>query len=211
MSVIGEFSVPASALTMHGTLAAAPETVVEIERVVAHRSGTLTPYFWTRGGDRAAFEEGLADDPSVLETTRLDALEGGTLYRAAWPADIESIGQAYLRTGATILEATGSAETWELRLRFDDHEHVSTFHDYCEDHGVPYEVNRIYNPTSPKGAGSTASLRNSTRRSLRRCSPGSTTCLPRPLRRTSPTGSTSVSRPSRSGSDGDTATSSEAC
>lgn len=44
-SVIGAFTVPASALAMHRTRTATPGMTVEIERVVAHESGTLTPYF----------------------------------------------------------------------------------------------------------------------------------------------------------------------
>lgn len=51
-SVIGESTVPASALAMHRTLTATPGMTVEIERVVGHQSGTLTPYFWVRGGPR---------------------------------------------------------------------------------------------------------------------------------------------------------------
>lgn len=127
MSVIGEFSVPATALAMQQSLAAEPEMTIEIERVVAHDSGTLTPYFWIRGGDRDRFETAIRDDPSVLAATRLDDHEKGTLYRAEWPSDVESIGHAYLQTGATVLEASGRNERWELRLRFDDQEAVSTF------------------------------------------------------------------------------------
>lgn len=153
MSVIGEFTVPASTLAMRETLAAAPDTTVEIERVVAHQSGTLTPYFWVRGGDRDRFETAISEDPSLSETTRLDDHENGTLYRAKWPPDVESVGQAYLQTGAIILEATGRDEEWELRLRFDTHEDVSAFDEYCEEHDVPFEVDRIYNPTAPKAGG----------------------------------------------------------
>ena len=153
MSVVGEFTVPASEVAMQETLDATPEMTVEIERVVAHQSGTLTPYFWVRGGDAERFETAVADDPSVSEATRLDDHENGTLYRATWPPDVESVGQAYLQTGAIILEATGRHEAWELRLRFDTHEDVSEFYEYCEDHDIAYEVNRIYQPTTPKSGG----------------------------------------------------------
>ena len=153
MSVIGEFTVPASKVAMQETLGATPGMTVEIERVVAHQSGTITPYFWVRGGDVDRFEEAIADDPSVSEATRLDDHENGTLYRATWPPDVESVGQAYLQTGAVILEATGRDDEWELRLRFDSHEEVSTFYEYCEEHDIPYEVDRIYNPTTPKAGG----------------------------------------------------------
>lgn len=153
MSVIGEFTVPASAVAMQQTLAAAPAMTVELERVVAHESGTLTPYFWIRGGDRKQFETAIADDPSVDEATRLDTHDTGTLYRAEWPPEVESVGAAYLQTGATILEATGRHEEWEFRLRFDSHQEVSAFYDYCMDHDIPFDVKRLYNPTEPKGGG----------------------------------------------------------
>lgn len=153
MSVIGEFTVPATAVAMHETLAATPGITIEIERVVAHRSGTLTPYFWVSGAERQTFEAALREDPSVSEATRLDVLDDATLYRAEWPPDVESIGQAYVRTGATILEATGRHEEWQFRLRFDAREDVSALAEYCEEHGIPFEVNRIYNPTAPKAGG----------------------------------------------------------
>lgn len=153
MSVIGEFSVPADALAMRETLATTPEMTVEIERVVAHPSGTLTPYFWIRGGDEERFETAIQADPTVSEATRLDEYSDGTLYRAEWPQEDQSIGQAYLKTGATILEATGRDGEWELRLRFDDHEEVSRFSEHCDAHDVPYTVERIYNPTTPMAGG----------------------------------------------------------
>ncbi len=153
MSVIGEFTVPASKVAMQQTLRATPEMTVEIERVVAHQSGTLTPYFWIRGGDMERFKTAIADDPSVSEATRLDIHGNGTLYRAEWSPDVESVGQAYLQTGAIILEATGRHDEWELRLRFDTHEDVSTFYGYCEEHDIPFDVTRIYNPTTPKAGG----------------------------------------------------------
>lgn len=53
MSVIGTFTIPASPPAMQQTLTCVPELTVEIERVVAHPRGTLTPYFWTRGAARS--------------------------------------------------------------------------------------------------------------------------------------------------------------
>lgn len=153
MSVIGEFTVPTSAVAMEDTLAATPEMTVEIERVVAHQSGTLTPYFWVRGGDVDRFDAAISEDPSVSSATHLDDVDDGTLYRAEWPPDVESVGHAYLQTGATILEAKGRHQQWVLRLRFDSHEDVSTFYEHCEAHDIAFEVNRIFNPTVPKGGG----------------------------------------------------------
>lgn len=152
MSVIGEFSVPASAVAMQRTLAAIPEMTVELERVVAHRSECLVPYMWVRGGDKERFRSAIEADPSVREATPLDVHDGETLYRTEWSPDVESACHAYLQAGATLLEAKGSNRRWELRLRFDSHQDVSTFHAYCDDHDISVEVNRIHDPADPMTA-----------------------------------------------------------
>lgn len=153
MSIIGEFTVPASTLAMQQALAEVPEITVEVERVVAHENGTLTPYFWVHGGDMERFQSALEDDPSVMEATRVDILEDETLYRAVWPADVESVGQAYIEAGATILEASGRNQRWEIRLRFANQGNLSAFHEYCQKKDISLNVNRIYNPTTAKGGG----------------------------------------------------------
>ncbi|WP_435181799.1 bacterio-opsin activator domain-containing protein [Halorussus sp. AFM4] len=153
MSVIAEFTVPADALALSETLAETPEMIVEIERVVAHDDDVVMPYFWVRGGDRAAFEEAVNADPTTRNVTKLDEYEDATLYRAEWTQNIESIVYAYLEAGATIVEATGRADDWELRMRFDDDRSVTDFRDHCRRHGVAFELNRLYHPSEPKGGG----------------------------------------------------------
>jgi hypothetical protein len=129
MSVIGEFTVPASALAMHRTLTASRGTTVEIERVVAHQRGTLTPNVWIRGGDREQFETAIDEAPSLVGDAprRLrgrDALPGGVapgrrVRRTGLPRD----GRDHPR-------GDGPGRMWELRLRFDDHQEVSTVNEY---------------------------------------------------------------------------------
>lgn len=152
-TVILEASVPATALAMEETLTKTPEVTLEIERVVAHESGALTPYFWVRGGDLDTFESVIEEDPTVAEVTRLDIHDGGTLYRATWPPETKSVAQAYLNAGAVILEAVGQNDEWELRLRFDTYSQVSEFRDYCDAEDIPYDVTRMYNPSAPKAGG----------------------------------------------------------
>jgi len=153
MSVIAEFTVPADAFALSETLNVAPEMIIDIERVVAHDENRVMPYFWVRGGDHTAFETAVTDDPTVQNVTKLDEYEDGTLYRAEWTQNIESIVYAYLETGATIVEATGRADTWELRMRFDDEQRVTDFRDYCKQNDIPFELNRLYYPTEPMAGG----------------------------------------------------------
>lgn len=55
MSIFGEFRVAADTFTLSSTLAAVPEAVIEIDRVVASDE-TLTPYFWVSDVPFDAFE-----------------------------------------------------------------------------------------------------------------------------------------------------------
>ena len=153
MSVIAEFTVPADTLALAETLDVTPEMIIEIERVVAHDESRVMPYFWVRGGDYATFESAVTDDPSVQNVTKLDEYEDGTLYRAEWTQNIESLVYAYLETGATIVEATGRADQWELRMRFDDEQLVTDFQEYCVQNDIPFELNRLYHPTEPMAGG----------------------------------------------------------
>lgn len=153
MSVIAEFTVPAEEFALTATLRAAPEMIVDVERVVAHADERVMPFFWVRGGDYEEFETTVRDDPSVRDVTLLDEYDDGDLYRAEWTQNVESLVYAYLEIGATILEATGRAETWELQMRFSDGELVSDFRDYCAGRGINYELKRLYRPTEPMAGG----------------------------------------------------------
>lgn len=143
MSVVAEVAVPANSVAMAETLAAAPETVIEIERVVAHPDGRLTPYFWVHG-DLDAFESAVTEDPTIDEAARLDTHESEALYRAEWPGGVESVANAVVETGGTLVSATGQRGGWELHIRFEDPDQLPAFSTYCERHDVGYEVQRVY-------------------------------------------------------------------
>lgn len=149
MSVIAEFTVDAEDLALHHALTAAPEMIVEIERVVATMEDEIMPYFWVSGGDQHDFQTAFAEDPSVTDRTRVDEIDDATLYRAAWTENVETIIYAYIEIGATILQATGRDEYWELQMRFDNRDQVSDFQRYCNEHGISFELAGIYQQDEP--------------------------------------------------------------
>ncbi|SFR97129.1 hypothetical protein SAMN05216559_1784 [Halomicrobium zhouii] len=149
MSTIAEFTVPSEDFALHHALTTAPDMVVEIERVVATMEDKIMPYFWVSGGDQADFEDAFRNDSSVANTTLVDRIEGSVLYRAEWTENVESLIYAYVDIGATILQATGRDEQWELQLRFDNRKKVSQFQDYCEENGIRFELSRLYEQKQP--------------------------------------------------------------
>lgn len=153
MTIIAEFTVPSQEFALAATLAAAPEMIVDVERVVAHADERIMPFFWIREGDYDAFEAAVEDDPSVEGVTLLDEFEEAILYRAEWTQNIESLVYAYLDVGATILEATGRGEEWELQMRFTDASGLSDFQDFCAENDITYVLDRLYQPSEPRAGG----------------------------------------------------------
>ncbi|MDS0474066.1 helix-turn-helix domain-containing protein [Natrinema sp. 1APR25-10V2] len=143
MSIIAEFSVKSDDLALHHALTAAPEMVVEIEQVVATMEDRIMPYFWVSGGNHAEFEEAFQDDESVTNATGIDEVEGAKLYRGEWTKNVETIIYAYVELGATLIQAIGKAENWELRMRFDSQDSLSEFQEYCDKNDISYELKSI--------------------------------------------------------------------
>lgn len=149
MSVIAEFSVRSDDFALHHALTAAPDMVVEIERVVATMEDRVMPYFWVSGGDQTEFEDAFRDDDSVRNITKIEALDDARLYRAEWTKNIETIVYAYVDIGATILTTVGRNEAWELKMRFDDRSKLQQFQEYCDEKGISFELDRLNQEEHP--------------------------------------------------------------
>ncbi|WP_339105254.1 bacterio-opsin activator domain-containing protein [Haloterrigena salinisoli] len=142
MSIIAEFSVKSDDLALNHALTAVPQMIVEIEQVVATMEDRIMPYFWVSGGDHAEFEDAFRDDSSVTNAAVIDEVEGARLYRAEWTENVETIIYAYVELGATLMQAIGKAEDWELRMRFDSQDALSEFQKYCNENDISFELNR---------------------------------------------------------------------
>ena len=149
MSIIAEFSVKSDDLALNHALTAAPHMIVEIEQVVATMEDRLMPYFWVSGGDHGEFEAAFQDDESVKNTAVIDEVEDAKLYRAEWTENVETIIYAYVELGATLMQAIGKADDWELRMRFDSHDSLSEFQDYCDVNNISIELNRSQEQEQP--------------------------------------------------------------
>jgi predicted DNA binding protein len=156
MAVIAEFQVPVEDFLLSAALRAAPEMHVEVRRVVADGAEEVTPYFWAWGGDFDAFEAALADDETVRDVSTMEASEETErVYRARWEygAHGEGVVYAVSRVGATILHATAAGGAWELRILFPDDDALSSFHEFCNDHGLSLDVAQLFHPHDPADLG----------------------------------------------------------
>lgn len=148
MSLFGEFQVPVDTFALQETLTAVPDARIEVERVVATES-VLTPYFWVSVADLEAFEAAVDADPSVRQLQQLDAFEESALYRAEWTVNVAPIIYAITQVDGVVLEAVGTADGWRFQMRFDGHDQLRAFRQYCTAGGVDFELLRLHELSQP--------------------------------------------------------------
>jgi predicted DNA binding protein len=142
MTVIAEFTIPSAEFILGEVLQQTTGAHVEVERVVPVGS-RLMPYVWVSGCDFEEFEYHVRASEHVDALNALDRVHDSVLYSVEWAESVESLMVGFVRSNATILEANGN-ETWQFRIRFEDHANLSDFHNYCVDHDITYTVDRIY-------------------------------------------------------------------
>lgn len=148
MSVIAEFSIPASQFLLGRALQAAPSLEIELERVVPAGESAI-PYIWVTGEGRDEFDDVLDDEPGLTAFEPLDTIDNRTLYRLEWDQSADTFLQTVFTHDATLLTANGDNESWLFQLRFDDSHDLSEFHTACGNGDLDMSVERLYNPIEP--------------------------------------------------------------
>jgi predicted DNA binding protein len=148
MSVIAEIRVPAHAFELGRILGMGSGTTVTLESMVPLGQKTV-PFFWVYNDDIEVFEGTVEDHPSVTALRKVETHDDRTLFAIDWVIERDLVFEAIEETGAQLLSATGTAESWEFELRFPSHAALSGFNEYCADAQISVEVLRIYNPTKP--------------------------------------------------------------
>lgn len=144
MSIVGEFVIPTEEFVLNEVLTENDGVTVDLERVVPTRTGTI-PFFWAWGDGLDSLGTNTREIRHLKSLEEVVRFDDGTLYRAEWDEDgFDGFLRALNETGATILEGVGNHENWVLELRFKDHDALSRFQDYCNQHNLKFRVNRLY-------------------------------------------------------------------
>ena len=149
MTVIADITVPADAFPLGRVLEDVPDVEIELERIVPLQEAII-PLFWISGGETAEIEAILRDHHGTETIEELTSAEERTLFEVHWTPEINGLIQALIDTRAKILEATGTADSWDFRLRFSAHEDLSAFNMALTEDGIHVTLRHIYNPTLPE-------------------------------------------------------------
>jgi len=143
MIVIAECAFPPDSLPLGEAVRIPEGTRIEVERVVPTESGPL-PYVWAESDDPDGLVATLRDQPAVASVDVLDRHDSAVLLRVRWTGE-ESVVRWLGETDAAVLELTGDAEGWLLRIRCA-YGVVESFDAYCREQGTPFELRRLYEP-----------------------------------------------------------------
>jgi hypothetical protein len=143
MVTIVRGTVPATEFALSHTLETLPSLEFEIERIVDTGDEAVMPLVWVRGADVEQVEEVFEADPSVDEVSLLAAFERESLYRMKWIDHVRLLLQMLTNSEATVLDAYGHDGRWALRVMYPEREHVSTTMEFCDGHGLSFDVESV--------------------------------------------------------------------
>lgn len=164
MSVILEFAIDAEGFELGDVLSGPPSMHLELERIVP-TGHMVTPFVWATGEDHATFEASVRDHPAVRELLALDSLDDSALYRIEWEGEPTDLIRGFAAADAVVLDARGDGR-WQFRLRFPDHDALSTFHNFVIEHDIDVHIERTYTLTETTEHGHRFGLSQEQREAL---------------------------------------------
>jgi len=135
VSVIADFSVPAEDFPLGYLLEVRPGVQVRLESVVP-TGGSAIPYFWVESRDAEAVETALRETPIVDAVFVVNEVNGETLFRVDWTEEVNGFIDALSDSRAVVLDGQGHGNDWTFRIRFDEHDTLSTFYRSVSENGI---------------------------------------------------------------------------
>lgn len=148
MSVIVHLRIPSDAFELGRVLELQDGGTVVMETMVPLGEHAV-PFFSVQRDHRNGFEEAVRRYPTVRSLEVVNDHGDRTLYALDWDASRDLLFDGMAEFGAAVLNASGTMGRWQFELRFDSHDRLSAFQEYCADAKIPVDVERVYNPTKP--------------------------------------------------------------
>jgi predicted DNA binding protein len=152
-STIAVVRIPSSEFALSDTFARCPDVEFDIERLVARDSDLAMPFMWASGSDPDAVEEALREDSSVSDLSVLAELSEERFYQMSWVSHIRLVLHVLLEEDGTVLDAHGKDGNWRLRILFPQRQSLSATYDFCREHGLSFEIERVYDMNDNVRAG----------------------------------------------------------
>lgn len=145
MTVIADFSIPATEFVLGHLLEVRPGVQVRLESMIPTGEAAI-PYFWIRSPDVEDVETALQGSPIVESVRVVDEVNDETLYRVDWTEDVDGLIEAIADAEAVVLDGVGHGDHWSFQLRFPAYESLSTFYHDVVDRGIAMDLGGVHNP-----------------------------------------------------------------
>lgn len=155
MALIVEFAVPTGKFALSETLASVPNATLEVGRVVADASDSITAYVWARAPDFEALEAAFGADPTVRSLTVLSEAGDERSYRMTWDEPIDLLVHVMTEQQGTVIHAANRGDAWALRVSFpegDALEQAQELKELARRNEFSLEVQGIYRTDEYRGA-----------------------------------------------------------
>lgn len=150
MATIAEFEVPTESFALAEVLPEFPDVVVEADRVAAHVPDSTMPAVWISGDDVEAFVGSVETDRTVATVRASVEFDTGWLLQVGWSDGIEALVIDMIDHEGVILEASGTHDNWQIRIRFMTREQFEAFRRYFDDHGPPFRLTQLFPARHPR-------------------------------------------------------------
>ncbi|WP_135851849.1 helix-turn-helix domain-containing protein [Halorussus salinus] len=149
MTLIADFYLETPVL--RPALEAAPEMDVTIEQQTSRAFKPFALAFWASNGDFEAFDAGLADDPTIGDVTLLAEMEDQRLYQVELTdeGDEQMTYHSWADQGGVFVSSERAGDGWRSRIRFPDRDSLRNYADFCEEHGLTFELRQLYDAGEP--------------------------------------------------------------
>lgn len=149
MAAIVEFSIKTDRIAMSEALAATPGVEVDIVQEAGTDPDRPVLLFWAHGGDLDAFDDALAEDPTVNDIERYAEPDEQVLYRVRVTDAVDLVTYpVWVEVGAEQIEARYRDGWWENRYRVPNTDALETIEQWCTDNGIAFELDGVYSQES---------------------------------------------------------------
>lgn len=150
MGLLAEYEVGSSELALGPTMEALPGAEIHVDSVYALDPDRPIGFYWIEADDREDLEAALERDRTVESFERVETANGATLYRLV--SSEETVVPTYrewVSLGGQLLRCRGSAERWDVVMRFPDRERFGEYHSLLADENVEFELHRLSDGAAP--------------------------------------------------------------
>ncbi len=144
MTSIADIEIPIAETCLGDVSGAVPALSCEMEQVITSRNRTL----WLSGAELPVLESALDEGSAVGDYTRVGGGDGRWLFDIEFEQDSVDIFEVVRSTDGTVLSATATDGSWQLRVRFVEREAIRTFYDRLRSVDITPEIVRLYDPTT---------------------------------------------------------------